>query len=254
MSESTGSLISRLSDDLHPADGHPAQFSLPGAVQLWCNFTSPEQALHVGWDRLFEILRCSRLLVMPKRAYHKTTNSHHRFYRHPNLLKSGVNQIIACHPEQVWVTDITYLPLRQGTVYVSLVTDAWPRKIVGYHVHERLHTRNVAAALKMALMSRRTASVLIHHSDRGIQYCSTEYQALHERHGVICSMTDGYDCYQNALAERVNGILKMEYLLTRPENIEQARKMVRESVEIYNPQRPHLSLKYKTPNEVHQAF
>jgi len=95
---------------------------------------------------------------------------------------------------------------------------------------------------------------LIHHSARGIQYCSTEYQALHDLHGVICSITDGYDCYQNALAEWINGILKMEYLLIRPEDIVQARKMVKESVEIYNTRCPHLSLKYKTPDEVHQAF
>ena len=179
------------------------------------DWLSPSPARMYG----FQILRCSRLLVMPKRAYHKTTNSHHRFYRHPNLLKSGANQVIASRPEQVWVADITYLPLRTGTAYVSLVTDARSRKIVGYHVHESLHTRHVAAALKMALVSRRTASALIHHSDRGIQYCSTEYQALHQRHGVICSMTDGYDCYQNALAERVNGILKLEYLLVKPEDI-----------------------------------
>lgn len=144
--------------------------------------------------------------------------------------------------------------VEQGTAYVSLVTDAWSRKIVGYHVHESLHTRHVAAALKMALVSRRTTSALIHHSDWGIQYCSQEYQALYQRYGVTCSMTDGYDCYQNALAEQVNGILKMEYLLVKPEDIVQARQMVRESVEIYNTRRPHLSLKYKTPDEVHQAF
>lgn len=144
--------------------------------------------------------------------------------------------------------------VEQGTAYVSLVTDAWSRKIVGYHVHESLHTRHVAAALKMALVSRRTTSALIHHSDWGIQYCSQEYQALYQRYGVTCSMTDGYDCYQNALAEQVNGILKMEYLLVKPEDIVQARQMVRESVEIYNTLRPHLSLKYKTPDEVHQAF
>ncbi|MDK5706933.1 IS3 family transposase, partial [Serratia nevei] len=98
----------------------------------------PEPALHVGRDRLFSILRCARLLVMPKRAYHKTTQSHHRFYRHPNLLKAGDNQVIASRPEQVWVADITYLPL-------------------------------------------------VHHSDRGIQYCSQEYQALHQRYGITCS-------------------------------------------------------------------
>jgi len=213
----------------------------------------PEPALHVGRDRLFSILRCARLLVMPKRAYHKTTQSHHRFYRHPNLLKAGDNQVIASRPEQVWVADITYLPLRTGTAYVSLITDAWSRKIVGYHVHDSLHTRHVACAFKMALASRRSALPLVHHSDRGIQYCSQEYQALHQKYGVTCSMTDGYDCYQNALAERVNGILKTEYLLGRPEDIAQARKMVRESVNIYNTRRPHLSLKYKTPDEVHRA-
>ncbi|HFZ1855087.1 TPA: IS3 family transposase, partial [Serratia marcescens] len=157
-------------------------------------------------------------------------------------------------PEQVWVADITYLPLRTGTAYVSLVTDAWSRKIVGYHVHDSLHTRHVACAFKMALAGRRTALPLVHHSDRGIQYCSQEYQALHQRYGITCSMTDGYDCYQNALAERINGILKTEYLLGRPEDIAQARKMVRESVNLYNTRRPHLSLKYKTPDEVHRAL
>lgn len=214
----------------------------------------PKAPLYVGRDRLFRILRCARLLVMPKRAYHKTTHSHHRFYRHPNLLKAGDHQVIASGPEQVWVADITYLPLQTGTAYVSLVTDAWSRKIVGYHVHDSLHTRHVAGAFKMALAGRRTAEPLVHHSDRGIQYCSHEYQLLHQRYGVRCSMTDGYDCYQNALAERVNGILKMEYLLSRPKDIEQAKKMVRESVEIYNTRRPHLSLQYKTPDEVHRAL
>ncbi|MGX9334572.1 MULTISPECIES: IS3 family transposase [Klebsiella/Raoultella group] len=213
-----------------------------------------EAKSHVGRDRLFRILRYARLLVIPVRAYHKTTNSHHRFYRHPNLLKAGDNQVTATRPEQVWVADITYLPLRTGTAYLSLVTDAWSRKIVGYHVHESLHARHVACAFKMALSGRQTSHPLVHHSDRGIQYCSQEYQALHQRHGITCSMTDGYDCYQNALAERVNGILKMEYLLGRPKDIEQARRMVRESVGIYNTQRPHLSLQYKTPDEVHRAL
>ena len=116
------------------------------------------------------------------------------------------------------------LAAENGTAYVSLVTDAWSRKIVGYHVHDSLHTRHVACAFKMALAGRRTTLPLVHHSDRGIQYCSQEYQALHQRYGITCSMTDGYDCYQNALAERVNGILKTEYLLGRPEDIVQAKR------------------------------
>ena len=107
--------------------------------------------------------------------------------------------------------------------------------------------------MKMALRGRQTRLQLTHHSDRGIQYCSSYYQALHRRHGVKCSMTDGYDCYQNALAERVNGILKNEFLLSRPADLAQARRMVAESIQIYNQERPHLSLKMQTPDVVHRA-
>jgi len=213
-----------------------------------------DPALHIGRDRLFTVLRDAGLLVRPARAYHKTTHSHHRFYKHPNLLKAGPGQAVISGPEQVWVADITWLPVRTGTAYVSLVTDAFSRKIVGYHVHESLHTEHVVKALQMALRNRRGRTPLIHHSDRGIQYCSAQYQSVHEKHGLICSMTDGYDCYQNALAERVNGILKNELLITRPADIVQAGRMMAESVKIYNGQRPHLSLKYKTPDAVHQAF
>lgn len=191
---------------------------------------------------------------MPKRAYHKTTHSFHRFYRHPNRLKAGPDQVTAAAPEHVWVADITYLPARSGPLYLSLVTDAYSRKIVGHHVHEGLHAESVAVAFRHALRGRRTNQALVHHSDRGIQYCSAFYQALHKRHGVQCSMTDGYDCYQNALAERVNGILKNELLLSSPNDLEQARTMVSEAVRIYNMERPHMALKYKTPDAVHRAF
>jgi putative transposase len=194
----------------------------------------------VGRDRLFGILTEHRLLVLPKRAYHKTTHSFHRFYRHPNLLKPGPGQITAAAPEHVWVADITYLPSRSGPLYLSLVTDAYSRKI--------------AMAFRHALRQRRSNQVLIHHSDRGIQYCSALYQALHMHHNVQCSMTDGYDCYQNALAERVNGTLKNELMLRSPDDLKQARAMVREAIEVYNTERPHLSLKYKTPDAVHRAF
>ena len=211
------------------------------------------QAIALGRDAMFDVLRNARLLVAPRRAYHKTTDSHHRFRRHPNLLKAGPQQVRASASEQVWVADITYLPTHGKFVYLSLVTDAYSRKIVGWHVHESLQTEEVAQAMKMALSGRQSNRQLVHHSDRGIQYCATYYQAPHKRHGVICSMTDGYDCYQNALAERVNGILKTELLLQRPADLEQARRMVRESVDIYNSERPHLSLKMQTPDAVHRA-
>jgi putative transposase len=209
--------------------------------------------IELGRDALFDVLRNARLLVPPRRAYHKTTDSHHRFRRHPNLLKAGEQQVCAMASEQVWVADITYLPTADKFVYLSLVTDAYSRKIVGWHVHDSLQTEPVAQALKMALRGRQSDQRLVHHSDRGIQYCSSYYQAIHQRHGLRCSMTDGYDCYQNALAERVNGILKGELLLQRPTNLEQARRMVRESIQIYNAERPHLSLKMQTPDAVHRA-
>lgn len=212
-----------------------------------------QAGIQIGRDRLFDILRAARLLVAPQRAYHKTTHSHHRFRRHPNLLKDGPQKVVPTGPEQVWVADITYLPTAQRFVYLSLVTDAYSRKIVGYHVHDSLQTEQVSQALRMALRGRSTRQPLVHHSDRGIQYCSTYYQEIHQRHGLICSMTDGYDCYQNAMAERVNGILKSEFLLQRPADLKQAARMVEQSIRIYNRERPHQSLKYKTPNEVHRA-
>ena len=210
--------------------------------------------LNIGRDRLFNLLNEYRLLVPVKRAYHKSTNSHHRFYRHPNLLKPGPGQVTALEPEQVWVADITYLPLLSGTAYLSLVTDACSRKIMGYHVGENLQAESVVKAFRQALRRRKMTGPLVHHSDRGLQYCSALYQSVHEKNGITCSMTDGYDCYQNVLAERINGILKNEFLLSRPADLAQAREMVKESVAIYNHERPHLALKYKTPDDVHQAF
>ncbi|WP_156117527.1 IS3 family transposase [Collimonas arenae] len=212
-----------------------------------------EIGVKLGRDGLFNVLRRARLLVVPRRAYHKTTNSHHRFRRHPNLLKDGPSKIVPTQAEQVWVADITYLPTAQRFAYLSLITDAYSRKIVGYHVHDSLQTEQVSQALKMALRERQSRQQLAHHSDRGMQYCSTYYQKIHARHGITCSMTDGYDCYQNALAERVNGILKGEFLLQRPANLQQAALMVKQSVRIYNAERPHLSLQYKTPDEIHRA-
>lgn len=220
----------------------------------WLMQREADTTLQTGRDRLFDILRHYRELVPRKRAYHKTTHSHHRFRRHPNLLKAGHEQVVAAAPEQVWVADITYLPTRSGFAYISLVTDAYSRKIVGHHVHETLHTSSVIRAMSKALKTRDTDQSLVHHSDRGVQYCSDAYQKLHQKHGVQCSMTDGYDCYQNALAERVNGILKTELLLARPNDLAEATRMVDESIRIYNTKRPHLALKYETPDAVHRAF
>ncbi|WP_434006140.1 IS3 family transposase [Escherichia coli] len=194
--------------------------------------------------------------VPVKRAYHKTTNSHHRFYRHPNLLKPGPEQVTALEPEQVWVADITYLPLRNGTAYLSLVTDACSRKklwatMLGKNLQTEKCGKSVQTGAEAEKNDESPRCIIL---TGGLQYCSALYQSVHERNGITCSMTDGYDCYQNALAERINGILKDEFLLSRPADLAQAREMVKESVAIYNHERPHLALKYKTPDDVHQAF
>lgn len=205
----------------------------------------------IGCDRLFSLLKEHRLLLPNKWAYHRTTLSHYRFHRYPNLIKSG---FISTHPEQLWVADITYLSIHEGDTYLSLITDAYSRKILGYHLDDNIKTSSVKKSLVQALKKRSSKTSLIHHSDRGLQYCSSEYQEIHKKHNIQRVMTDGYDCYQNALAERVNGILKMEYFLIKPQNLEQARRLVEEPIQIDNERHPHLSLNYKTPDEAHQAL
>ena len=207
------------------------------------------QGVTCGRDALFTLLRHRGLLIAPKRSYTKTTDSHHRFRCHPNRVKDAPKPTA---PNQLWVSDITYLPTRQGTVYLSLVTDAFSRRIVGHHVHPSLHTTGCLAALERAVCGASRAAGTIHHSDRGSQYASDAYQAALKKARLRCSMTDGYDCYQNALAERVNGILKDEFLFVLPDNLAQARLLVDQAVHLYNEERPHLALNYLTPNQVHQ--
>lgn len=209
-----------------------------------------DAGIKMGRDGLFDGLRRAHMLIKPKKSYKKTTNSKHFFYKHPNLITSRPKPTQA---EQLWVADITYIDTKETTGYLSLITDAYSRRIMGHHLHPTLHTNGVRLALQMALRQRRTTGELIHHSDRGIQYCSASYQRIHRHHKLTCSMTDGYDCYQNALAERVNGILKTELLTAQAQNLKQAATMIRQAVRIYNEERPHLALQNKTPDAVHRA-
>lgn len=207
-----------------------------------------EQGIKLGRDGLFDYLREADLLVKPKRSYTKTTFSKHWMRKHPNLLQ-GVS---ADRPEKVFVSDITYVESDEGVHYLSLVTDACTRKIMGYEVSREMKAGDIVKALKMAIRARQTRHPLIHHSDRGLQYCSSEYQRVLSTNDISPSMTDGYDCYQNALAERVNGILKQEFLLHRSKSFDELKVLVEQSVTIYNRLRPHLSLGMKTPQEVHE--
>lgn len=204
--------------------------------------------IKIGRDGLFDYLRYQHMLVRPQRAYHKTTNSKHWLRKHPNLTK----EYRPDKAEQLWVADITYIDTREKTGYLSLITDAYSRKIVGHYLHDSLHTDGVKKALEAALKTRIYDHPLIHHSDRGIQYCSSSYQELQKEYGIQCSMTDGYDCYQNALAERINGIIKHEFLIVKPENLSLAKTMIDQSIKLYNQRRPHLALNYQTPDLVHK--
>ena len=207
-----------------------------------------ELSVKIGRDGLFKFLKSENMLIKPKKNYTKTTHSKHWLRKHPNLY---TNMEIK-EPEEVFVSDITYIKTREQTHYLSLVTDAYSRKIMGYHLSEDMSSENVVKALKMAIRNRKTNKPLIHHSDRGLQYCSALYQDVLAKNKIRPSMTDGYDCYQNALAERINGILKNEFLIYKCNNKYELEKLMKESGLVYNNQRPHLSLKMKTPNFIHQ--
>lgn len=207
-----------------------------------------QQGIKVGRDKLFEYLRQQHLLIRPFKSYTKTTHSKHWLRKHANLIKD----FKPTAAEQLWVSDITYVNTRKKTCYLSLITDAYSRKIVGYHLSEDLRTEHMLKALKMAIKNKVTAGPTIHHSDRGLQYCADAYQQVLAANNVRCSMTDGYDCYQNALAERMNGILKMEFLFNKHTDYESLNKSVKESINTYNTLRPHLSLVYQTPQSVHK--
>lgn len=204
--------------------------------------------IKLGRDGLFDYLRQQRLLIQPKRRYTKTTDSRHWMKKHPNNY-SGQHWL---RPEQAFVADITYVESQQGVHYLSLVTDAFSRRIMGYELSHEMKAADTVKALNRALKHRNYQHPLIHHSDRGSQYCSSTYQEALRRHAVKPSMTDGYDCYQNALAERVNGILKQEFLVRRCNTFEELRVMVAQSIEAYNRLRPHMSLGMRTPEEVHK--
>lgn len=205
--------------------------------------------IKMGRDVLFDFLRAEHLLIRPKRSYIKTTNSKHWMKKYPNLL--GNLQIY--RPEQVWVSDITYIKTNEGHRYLSLVTDAYSKKIMGYELSSDLSVSGPLKALSMAIKTRKFKSNLIHHSDRGIQYCSAEYIGCLTENHIKISMTQNGDPYENAIAERVNGILKYEFLLIDGfANQKIATAVIDQSVNIYNNERPHLSCSMLTPEEAHK--
>lgn len=211
-----------------------------------------EHQIKLGRDGLFDLLSMHHLLVRKRRRRVQTTNSYHRLRRYPNLIRDlkpeGKNQL--------WVSDITYWKLKNDNVYISFITDVYSHKIVGYHLGETMETEESVKALQMALTALRAESHpnLIHHSDRGIQYCSNQYVKLLTENGIRISMTESGDPLENAMAERVNGIIKEEYLNNyEMETVEEARELLKQSVELYNRERPHMSIGNFTPEEIYQS-
>lgn len=204
----------------------------------------------IGRDRFFDIMRRHGMLVRRKKKYVSTTDSYHRFRKYNNKLKD--RQLTG--PNQAYVSDITYLRTREGFVYLFLQTDAYSRKITGWYLSESLSIEGAIKALKKSLGQCRQPGGVIHHSDRGIQYCSKEYVKLLKGRSMEISMTEENHCYENAIAERVNGILKGEFLLDEVfVNKRMALRAVRQAIWSYNYHRPHWSLNLCTPHQVHEA-
>ena len=221
-----------------------------GTKKLYYLLQKDLRVLGVGRDMLFRILKANHMLIVPKRHYHITTNSHHRFRKHKNLIAD----VVPVEPEQIWVSDITYVGNRTNPIYLALVTDAYSKKIMGYDVSDSLDTKGSIRALKMAIQNRcYKPNTLVHHSDRGLQYCSCPYQKVLKKANLGCSMTESYDPYANAVAERVNGILKAEFIgYNRAHKLPVIQQLVRDSINIYNDYRPHYSCYMKTPAQMHQ--
>ena len=203
-----------------------------------------------GRDKLFNLLRVRGLLVKRRRKYVLTTQSKHRFKKYDNKMKT----FKPSKPHQAWVADMTYLRTKESFAYLFLLTDAYSRKIVGWELSKSMGIEGALQAARMAVRQCPQTRGLLHHSDRGFQYCAPSYAGKMESIGIDMSMGEAGNCYDNAMAERVNGILKGEYGLDATfNNIKEAFKAVREGIKDYNEQRPHWSLKLQIPAVIHVA-
>ena len=208
---------------------------------------SRNYGLEIGRDRLFGILRSAGMLAKPRRKRTRTTYSNHHFPVYPNLIAD----VVPSRPNEIWVSDITYILLGDRFYYLYLITDAYSKKIVGWKFSDNLLAANAIAAVKMALRQCDDTKGLIHHSDRGSQYCASKYIAMLKRHKMMPSMTEHGDPRENAIAERVNGILKKEFIELADLTQDNAEKRLRQIINTYNSIRPHLSLGYFTPDQAH---
>lgn len=213
--------------------------------------TLAQHGLDIGRDKLFDLLSDYGMLVRRrKRKKTYTTDSNHPFRKYPNMIR----ELVPTAANQLWVSDITYIALTGQFCYLSLVTDAYSRKIVGYCLYPTLEKEGPLSALRMALTQLGRHSTLIHHSDRGLQYCCGDYTSMLVSNGIGISMTEKGDPYENAIAERVNGILKHEFdIIQRFKSLEEAECAICKAIQTYNGQRPHSSCNYLTPDEAHRT-
>lgn len=212
-----------------------------------------EHSIKMGRDALFTVLSDNYLLIRKRKRRIKTTNSYHWLRKYPNLIR----EFVPTAPNQLWVSDITYWKINSGEhLYISFITDVYSHQIVGYHVAETLEAIESIQALQMALSTLKLENQLqlTHHSDRGLQYCSGAYVKLLQDNDIKISMTENGDPLENAVAERVNGIIKDEYLETYEiENLTDAKQLLKAVVDLYNTQRPHMSIGNLRPNDIHYS-
>ncbi|MEX2483933.1 MAG: IS3 family transposase [Brumimicrobium sp.] len=208
-----------------------------------------EHGIKMGRDALFDLLRDNNLLIKQRKRYHVTTNSNHWMKKYPNLIKD----IEPLGPNHVWVSDITYWKTKGGHYYISFITDAYSRKIVGFQVADTMEALESVKALKRAVKTLKLEGVgLVHHSDRGSQYCSSAYVKTLKKNNIKISMTENGDPLENAIAERVNGIIKGEYLFDYEiKTLSKAKEILKSVVKLYNEDRPHSSIGNATPSQVH---
>ncbi len=207
-----------------------------------------QRNISIGRDAFFDLLAKNKLLVRNKKRSVHTTNSKHFFYRYPNLVKD----FTPLNAHELWVADITYIPVAQERfAYLYLITDAYSRKIVGFHISDNMRAESAVVALQKAIDQKPLDALVIHHSDRGLQYCSNEYVRLLNQSHALISMTQNGDPYENAMAERVNGILKTELIAESYQTMKDAAIHITRCITIYNYRRVHSSINYQIPHIVH---
>ena len=235
-------------------NSYRSEMPLIGGLKLyWLTRSVLGDALGMGRDKFLSLLHRHKLIIPPRKPRH-TTNSNHVYFKYPNLVK----ELVVSYVNQLWVSDITYIYTTEDKFcYLHLVTDAFSRMIIGYVLSPTLEAKYTIEALEQAISYAGGGNLCgtIHHSDRGVQYCCDDYTMLLKAHHIRISMTEDSNPTDNGLAERVNGIIKNEFLepMTTPRNMQEALLLVDHAVHTYNTMRPHINLEMRTPAQMYEV-